>query len=65
MSIVELEREIDHLPYGDRLLLIERIVRNLRQITSSEKEIWRQQLAEMAADPDIQREIRAINEELR
>lgn len=63
MGVVELEREINQLRYEDRLLLIERLVRGLRQETSPDREVRQRQMALMAADPEIQREIHAINAE--
>jgi hypothetical protein len=63
MSLAELERQINGLPYDERLLLMERLIRTLRSSTNTAPEDRKHMLAAMAADPDIQREIQAINSE--
>jgi hypothetical protein len=58
----ELEKHIDELSVAEQLALLEyvaqRLRKNLRTSGDPDKE-----LALMAADPDIQRELREINEE--
>ena len=60
-SVQELEKTIHRLTAEEQLWLIERLVHRLRnKAAETEMEAG---LAAMAADPDIQREIREINEE--
>lgn len=57
----EIENQVNGLPRVERLLLIERVIHSLR--TSEPTEDWDEHLDAMAADPEIQREIAAINRE--
>lgn len=59
----ELERQIREFPREEQLWLIERLARGLRSSTRLTPDERDQQLALMAADPDIQREIREIDKE--
>ena len=52
-----IEHEFDHLPLHEQLLLIERLVRRVRQSTGDPAGLDRA-LEQMAADPDIQRVLR-------
>lgn len=61
-SLHDLEKRISLLPREDQLALIERVAYGLRTNASRNFEA---SLAAMAADPDIQRELRAIEEEFR
>jgi hypothetical protein len=67
-SLPELEQVIRNLPREEQLWLVERIIHHLRvQSTHSDVEAHRvsleQQLTDMANDPAIQIELRAINQE--
>ena len=57
-KLLELEKQITELTYEDKLWLLERLAYTLRKDVSSD-------LDAMAADPDIQRELSAINTEFR
>jgi len=57
----EIETQVNKLPRVERLLLIERVIHGLR--TSELTDDWDAQLDAMAADPEIQRELAAINRE--
>ena len=58
----ELERQIREFPYEEQLWLIERLVHSLRAgIHGTNARAV--ELAAMAADPDIQRELREIQED--
>ncbi len=61
-AIQQIEQQITQLPYDDRLHLIERVIRSLRT-RDDEQDEYARQVAAMAADPEIQREIAAINVE--
>ena len=61
----ELERQIGQLSAEEQLWLIERLARRLRRRNPDEQIALETELAEMAADADIQREMRAIEEEFR
>jgi hypothetical protein len=59
----QIEAEITRLTKDEQLWLLKRLARHLRQENQTEADFLDDQIAEMAKDPDIQREIRAINEE--
>jgi hypothetical protein len=61
----ELEQRIAQLPRDDQLWLIERLAHRLRLTTVLPQEPLESDLAAMAADPEIQRELRDIEEEFR
>lgn len=61
-TLSQLEKHLMQLPVDDQLWLIERLTQHLRQRLANWPALERQ-LAEMAADPEIQRELRAIEEE--
>ena len=54
--LLEIERAINRLSVREKLWLLERIARQLREPDETE-------LLEMASDPEIQAEIVAINQE--
>ena len=58
----ELEDNISRLSLDDQLLLIERVSHRIRE-NISDKTDGDAQLSEMAADPEIQRELQKINNE--
>jgi hypothetical protein len=58
--LAEIERQVSRLPYEEQLWLIERLAHNLRQSPRSAPPVVVNDLAAMAADPDIQRELREI-----
>lgn len=58
----ELERQIGEFPYEEQLWLIERLVHSLRAgVYGSDTRAA--ELAAMAVDPDIQRELREIEKD--
>ena len=62
-ELASIETRIAQLSRNDQLLLIERLAHRLRD-SSRESEASRERdLAAMAADPEIQRELAAIREE--
>lgn len=65
--INEIEPKASRLSYEEQLWLIERLVRQLREgaknNNSSEPDFFGAQIAAMANDPEIQTELRQINEE--
>ena len=58
----ELEENIRRLPLDDQLLLIERVSHRIRTDISDKMDIDAQ-LSEMAADPEIQKELQEIEQE--
>ena len=61
----EIEEQFDELSHEDQLWLIERLVHRLRKKTTAKQTAWQKDLAAMAADPEMQRELRKIHEEFR
>ncbi len=63
----EIEQKVSQLSHEEQLWLIERLVRRLREgannNNSSKPDFFDDQLAAMANDPEIQAELRQINEE--
>ncbi len=62
-ALSQIEESIDQLTLIEQLLLIERLANRIRQSTTMEQSIWENQLIAMAADPEIQDELRKIEEE--
>lgn len=67
MTLTQIEQSIDFLSYDELLHLLEKLVRSLKKksysrILSSQKE-FEQQIARMATDPDVQKELIEINRE--
>ena len=58
----ELEAHIDQLSVAEQLALLEYVAQRLRKNLGAPSNL-ETELALMAADPDIQRELREINEE--
>jgi hypothetical protein len=62
-SLAQIEREIQQLSYDEQLWLIERLVHGLRHRSRDARPAFEAALAEMAADPDIRRELEQIAQE--
>ena len=60
--LFELEKNISQLSIDEQLLLIERVSHRLRANISGKTDLDAQ-LSEMAADPEIQRELQEIEHE--
>jgi hypothetical protein len=58
----EIEAHIDELSVAEQLALLEYVAQQLRKNLGAQSNL-ENELALMAADPDIQRELREINEE--
>ena len=58
----DLEKNISRLPLNEQLLLIERISNRIRKSISGETDMD-SHLSKMAADPEIQSELKAIDRE--
>jgi len=58
----EIEAHIDELSVAEQLALLEYVAQRLRKNLGAQSNL-ENELALMAADPDIQRELREINEE--
>ena len=59
-ALERLEADISQLSLSDQLWLIERLAQRIRQRTLPDQPPLESQLAAMASDPDIQRELRQI-----
>jgi len=59
----EIENKISQLSREEKLWLIERLAHNLRQRAPKDQSILEGQLAAMASDPEIQSELKKIDEE--
>jgi hypothetical protein len=59
----EIEERLPRLSFVERVLLIERLARTLRPDAQTHPEGRAEELAAMAADPQIRREIAEIEEE--
>jgi len=58
--MAEIESQLDQLTPDEQLLLIEKLAKRLRRKDDKD---WERDLAALAADPDIQRELREIEQE--
>jgi hypothetical protein len=58
--VERIEAEISQLPFPDQLWLVERMIHRLRMQTQPARPSLESQLAAMAHDPDIQRELHEI-----
>ena len=63
-ALARIEQEIVELPRQEQLWLIERLVRRIREEASTVS-ATDEELAAMAADPEILRELRALDSEFR
>ena len=62
-ALEQIESIFSELSVSEQLLLIERLVRQVNEFTLRRRIEFDQQLALMAADPEIQRELRSIQQE--
>ena len=62
-SIQEIESQFAQLPRHAQLGLLERLVHHLRVNGGGAQSAWAKDMAEMAADPEVQAELRQINRE--
>ena len=62
--LAQIEHAIGKLSYDERLWLIERLVHGLRQCSREALPPLNAALAEMTADPEMQRELAEIAQEL-
>jgi hypothetical protein len=56
-AVTEIEREFERLSPEVQLSLLERLRRRVRLSESGRNEGWENQLSDMAADPQVRREI--------
>ncbi|HKI37266.1 MAG TPA: hypothetical protein VKA46_35760 [Gemmataceae bacterium] len=64
-ELFDFEQRVGQLPPGEQMELIERLLRRLRQAYFTDHEALERGLREMAADPDVQRELNQRDEEPR
>jgi hypothetical protein len=62
-SLNQIEHTFSQLSVSEQLRLIERLVHHMNEATKDNTNDLDEQLALMAADPDIQRELREIERE--
>ena len=62
-SLSQIEKNVSMLPRDEQLLLVERIIHRLRKKNIEEESDIESQLAIMASDHEIQKELGKINEE--
>ena len=62
-TLDRIEADISQLPLSEQLWLMERLAHRIRQRTLPAQPDFDSQLAAMASDPDIQRELRQIEAE--
>ena len=60
--LTEIQQSINRLSSDEQLWLIEWLAHRVRQKANAQS-VWESQLADMAADPDIQSELRQIETE--
>lgn len=61
--VVEIDKKIELLPKEQQLWLVEQIARRLREQPPISQDEEERNLAAMAADPEIKRELQKIEEE--
>jgi len=61
-ALSQIEESIDHLSLAEQLWLIERVAQRIREKLDTQS-AFDQQLAAMAADQELQQEMRRIEEE--
>ncbi len=59
----QIEKTVSHLSRKEQLWLIEQLAHRLREDSPLKQTILEKQLAAMAADPEIQAELRRIEQE--
>lgn len=64
-TVTEIEKRIDELSLDEQLRLLEHIAARVRHRAAEKSHRIGSDLAAMAADSDIQRELRAIEQEFR
>lgn len=62
-ALSEIESEFARLSLEAQLILLERLVHSARVAMSRNRDTWEADLSAMAADPEIQRELKRINAE--
>lgn len=63
-ALSQIEESINQLSLDEQLWLIERLTQNIRKHVGAQNTL-EDQLAAMAADPEIQHELRKINNDFR
>lgn len=61
-TLERIEAEVRRLTFPEQLWLMERLVISIRAQNMRQQQLIENQLEAMAADPDIQRELRLIEE---
>ena len=62
-ALSEIENEFARLSPEAQLTLLERLVHRARVAVSGNRDTWEADLSDMAADPDMRRELNRINVE--
>ncbi len=58
-ELTDFEQRFDQLSFDAKLRLLERLLRRLRRGAFADPVAFEREVQEMAADPDIERELRA------
>ncbi|MDP2208961.1 MAG: hypothetical protein Q8K98_09350 [Bacteroidota bacterium] len=61
--LYEIKNKINQLSYDEQLWLIEQLAHGLRESKLKEKAILENQLTAMASDPELQSELKKMDEE--
>jgi len=61
--LAQIESSFRQLSVSEQLLLIERLVHEVHEVSLKRRREFDQQLPMMAADPEIQRELQSIEQE--
>ena len=61
----EIETEFARLSPEAQLTLLERLIHRVHLAVSGRQDAWEAELSAMAADPEMQRELRQINDEFK
>jgi hypothetical protein len=62
-KLLEIENQIRQLSLSDQLWLVERLIQHIRTDTAPDNTLVEIELADMAADPEIQAELQQIETE--
>ncbi len=62
-ELSQIEERISQLSRDEQLWLIERLAHHLRESEARPEDMWADEVTAMAADPQIQQELRRIDDE--
>ena len=59
-TLTQMDNTISHLSLSEQIWLMERLVQRIKENAVSQTDLFEDELVAMANDPDIQRELHAI-----